>query len=196
MKVCFVGAGSIGRRHIRNLYHLLQGKEITIDLLRSGNGAALNFELTSYIHKIYTSIDDLDPDYDAIFITNPTSCHFSSILQLQHLTKSFFVEKPVFNTTQINLEDSGIDLKKLIYVAAPMRYTAIIQYIKQHLDMSQALSIRCICSTYLPNWHQTKIIALPTVHIKTSEVVSPLILSMNGTILLTCLVFLKKLIVL
>ena len=34
MKVCFVGAGSIGRRHIRNLYHLLQGKEITIDLLR------------------------------------------------------------------------------------------------------------------------------------------------------------------
>ena len=148
MKVCFVGAGSIGRRHIRNLYHLLQGKEITIDLLRSGNGAALNFELTSYIHKIYTSIDDLDPDYDAIFITNPTSCHFSSILQLQHLTKSFFVEKPVFNTTQINLEDSGIDLKKLIYVAAPMRYTAIIQYIKQHLDMSQALSIRCICSTY------------------------------------------------
>lgn len=34
-----------------------------------------------------------------------------------------------------------------------MRYTAIIQYIKQHLDMSQALSIRCICSTYLPNWH-------------------------------------------
>ena len=153
MKVCFVGAGSIGRRHIRNLYHLLQGKEITIDLLRSGNGAALNFELTSYIHKIYSSIDDLDPDYDAIFITNPTSCHFSSILQLQHLTKSFFVEKPVFNTTQINLEDSGIDLKKLIYVAAPMRYTAIIQYIKQHLDMSQALSIRCICSTYLPNWH-------------------------------------------
>lgn len=59
----------------------------------------------------------------------------------------------MFNTTQINLEDSGIDLKKLIYVAAPMRYTAIIQYIKQHLDMSQALSIRCICSTYLPNWH-------------------------------------------
>lgn len=55
---------------------ILQGKEITIDLLRSGNGAALNFELTSYIHKIYTSIDDLDPDYDAIFITNPTSCHF------------------------------------------------------------------------------------------------------------------------
>ena len=53
MKVCFVGAGSIGRRHIRNLYHLLQGKEITIDLLRSGNGAALNFELTSFIHKIY-----------------------------------------------------------------------------------------------------------------------------------------------
>lgn len=103
MKVCFVGAGSIGRRHIRNLYHLLQGKEITIDLLRSGNGAALNFELTSYIHKIYTSIDDLDPDYDAIFITNPTSCHFSSILQLQHLTKSFLWKNQCLTLLKLTL---------------------------------------------------------------------------------------------
>ena len=103
MKVCFVGAGSIGRRHIRNLYHLLQGKEITIDLLRSGNGAALNFELTSYIHKIYTSIDDLDPDYDAIFITNPTYMHYSTLKELYKYSKNFFVEKPVFDKLDYDL---------------------------------------------------------------------------------------------
>lgn len=153
MKVCFVGAGSIGRRHIRNLYELMEGQDLIIDLFRSGKGRPLEDSLRRCIRSVYTDAKEMEKDYDAFFITNPTSCHLDSILQFQNYTKAFFVEKPVFDTTQIDLLKSGIDLDKLFYVAAPMRYTSVIRYVKEHMDLSDLLSMRCICSTYLPNWH-------------------------------------------
>ena len=47
----------------------------------------------------------------------------------------------------IKYRDSSI-----YYVACPLRYNSVIQYLKRNLDISKVISVRCICSSYLPNW--------------------------------------------
>ena len=40
----------------------------------------------------------------------------------------------------------------MYYVACPLRYNAVIQYIKKYIDINQVISIRSISSSYLPEW--------------------------------------------
>ena len=84
MKVCFIGAGSIGRRHIRNLSKLIPKQNLTIDLFRSGLGVSLDTETQKLIHKTFTNVSQMDADYDIIFITNPTSLHLDTLLKFQN----------------------------------------------------------------------------------------------------------------
>ena len=64
---------------------------------------------------------------------------------------AFFIEKPVFVTGEEDIaefEDSG----KTFYVACPLRYTGVISYLKDNIEFSKVYSIRCISSSYLPEW--------------------------------------------
>ena len=45
-------------------------------------------------------------------------------------------------------------MKKKIYVACPLRYTQIIQKAKIILQKEKIISIRSICSSYLPDWRK------------------------------------------
>ena len=87
-----------------------------------------------------------------VFITNPTSFHLEAALKFRPHTKSLFIEKPVFNGFEI---DDAI-IKKLdeipSYVACPLRYNPVLQYVKQHIDLSKVISVRAISSSYLPDW--------------------------------------------
>jgi predicted dehydrogenase len=38
------------------------------------------------------------------------------------------------------------------YVACPLRYTDVIQYIKKNIDVQKVNSVRAISSSYLPDW--------------------------------------------
>ncbi|ODM05631.1 Gfo/Idh/MocA family protein [Eisenbergiella tayi] len=152
MKICFIGAGSIGRRHIRNLSKLIPKHDLTIDLFRSGFGTPLDPETQKLIHKTYTNISQMNRDYDIIFITNPTSLHLNTLLQFQNHANAFFIEKPLFSNTCLSPKEIGLNTDKIYYVAAPMRYTALFQYIQTHIDFNQVYSIRCICSSFLPDW--------------------------------------------
>ena len=38
------------------------------------------------------------------------------------------------------------------YVACPLRYNAVIQYIKDNIDLQDVISVRSISSSYLPDW--------------------------------------------
>lgn len=152
MKVCFIGAGSIGRRHIRNLSKLIPKQNLTIDLFRSGLGVSLDTETQKLIHKTFTNVSQMDADYDIIFITNPTSLHLDTLLKFQNYANAFFIEKPLFNDTHLSPKDINLNENKIYYVAAPMRYTSLFQFINSHINFNQVYSIRCICSSYLPDW--------------------------------------------
>ncbi len=150
MNFCFIGLGSIATRHINNLKTIL-GNDASIDVLRSGNGKELSDELNAKIEKVCYSVSELEEHYDALFITNPTSKHYDTLKE--HLNRSdfFFVEKPVFETGDEDIS-TFVDSGKVIYTACPLRYTNVIQYLKQNVDFPKVYSMRCISSSYLPDW--------------------------------------------
>lgn len=150
-KVCFIGLGSIATRHIKNLKDIF-GDKIEIDVLRSGNGKLLDDTLQSMIERVYYDYESLPKGYDVMFVTNPTRLHYETLQKVQEHAKHFFIEKPVFETGK---EDTtALQLKKdsIYYVASPLRYTNVIQYLKENVDFNEVYSMRCISSSYLPDW--------------------------------------------
>ncbi|MBQ9991398.1 MAG: Gfo/Idh/MocA family oxidoreductase [Lachnospiraceae bacterium] len=151
LKVCFVGLGSIATRHIRNLKDLYCEK-ITIDALRSGKNIEPDNQNKMFINRIYYDYSELPDDYDVIFITNPTKLHYDTLKNCQKYGKHFFIEKPVFETGEEDLERLQCKEGSIYYVACPLRYTGVIEYLKENINFSKIHSVRCISSSYLPEW--------------------------------------------
>lgn len=105
------------------------------------------------LRKIYFGFDTINEEYDAIFITNPTEYHIESLKNAMKYGRNFFIEKPVTSIHQLR-EVQSLILKKnaVFYVACPLRYHAVIQYIKNNIDLHQVISVRSISSSYLPDW--------------------------------------------
>lgn len=153
-KIAVVGLGSIGKRHIKNIDKVLKERNVkySIDIIRRDVTKEIDSEIGSCISDIYSEESDIPTDYDVIFITNPTNLHYDTILKYKNNTSNMFIEKPVFDRT--NLRVSELDLKEdgIYYVACPLRYCKVIQYIKNNIDIAKVHSLRAICSSYLPNW--------------------------------------------
>lgn len=152
-KIAVIGFGSIGKRHIQNMEIVLAGRGCTfqLDLIRSGQGQGVRANLSGLVHSVYSTSDSIPKDYDIIFVTNPTSSHFETILKFSDHTRCFFIEKPVFhqyNVDIVQLENLG----NVCYVACPLRYHKVIQYIKEQINLDEVYSIRAISSSYLPEW--------------------------------------------
>lgn len=154
LKACFVGMGSIAKRHIANLYEVCSQRNLEpqIDVVRRSGGVE-DPALTGYINRVYTDIADVPSDYDVVFITNPTDYHLDTLAVYHEKGKHFFIEKPL--TSYRKLEDTfRMEYRpdSVYYVACPLRYTAVLQYIKEHVDVDSVISARCISSSYLPDW--------------------------------------------
>ena len=148
MEFLIVGYGSMGQRHARNLRKICakNGLSCSIDLLRTRSTDA-----PEGIRGVYTSKDQFPGTYDAIFITNPTATHYETLVDLIELSGAFFIEKPVFDRTDYDLDFLDRE-EKVLYVAAPMHYKPAISWLKEHFDFSEAFSLRSISSSYLPDW--------------------------------------------
>lgn len=152
MKVCFIGAGSIGKRHIRNLASILsqRGVQCEIHLLRKTN-VVLEDSISNLISREVRVISDLDASYDAIFITNPTYKHYDTIVGVLDRSDFFFIEKPVFEKSSIDIGDLLTQNKKF-YVACPLRYTQVFKLAKEVVQSEEVYSVRAISSSFLPDW--------------------------------------------
>lgn len=153
MKICMIGMGSIGSRHVRNLGEELnkRGYSYVIDAVRSRN-KPLEPLMRGLISTEYESIDQLEEDYDIIFITNPTSLHFSTIKKAVEKTRNMFIEKPVFDHCNYKLHEIPWKKGGIYYVACPLRYSPVISYLKEALNGERVYSLRAISSSYLPDW--------------------------------------------
>lgn len=150
MKVCFVGIGSIAKRHIRNLINICNAKgiELQIDAYRRFSN-----DKPEGISNIYNTIEDVPEDYDIIFITNPTEKHLETLRLFHDKGKHFFIEKPVVSVNQINeAKEFQLHDNAVYYIACPLRYNAVIQYIEEHISVDDVISVRSVSSSYLPEW--------------------------------------------
>lgn len=150
MKVCFVGIGSIAKRHIRNLGEICneRGIDLQIDAFRRSST-----DKPEGVYDIYNTIESVPMDYDIIFITNPTEKHLETLRLFHDKGKHFFIEKPVVSVNQINeAKEFQLHNNAVYYIACPLRYNAVIQYIKEHISVDDVISVRSISSSYLPEW--------------------------------------------
>lgn len=153
MKVLFCGLGSMGSRHLRNLHYIMKERSeiIVCHALRSSK-RRLPQQVEEILTKEFSAWDNVDGNYDCIFITNPTYMHYETLQQAVLHSKRIFVEKPVFFSGQEDLSQIKITPEHVCYVAAPLRYTGIVQYLKQYLQDKNVFSVRAMCSSYLPEW--------------------------------------------
>ncbi len=151
LKVCFVGIGSIAKRHIRNLNEVCAGRNIKVRIdafRRSGSE-----EKPEGVSGIYHTLEELPSDYDVIFITNPTEYHLQTLEAFHDRGRHFFIEKPVVSLGHMG-EALQFPLRKdsIYYVACPLRYNAVIRYIRKNIRPGDVISVRSISSSYLPDW--------------------------------------------
>lgn len=151
MRALFVGLGSIGTRHLKNLCGRCasRGIPLQVDALRSST-RPLPPQTAALLRQQFTESDKLG-HYDLLFITNPTNLHFSAIRELAGKADCLFIEKPIFEDGRYSLEDAGLAGKKAL-VAAPMRYCGAFLALKEELQGRRVYSARLICSSYLPDW--------------------------------------------
>ncbi|MFL2109901.1 Gfo/Idh/MocA family protein [Marinilactibacillus psychrotolerans] len=152
-KIALIGLGSIGKRHLLNIDKVLKEKNIkySVDLIRR-NRETLDPSINQLISFTYTKFEEVPSDYDIIFVTNPTHLHYSTIEKFISKTKHMFIEKPLFDETTYNLSKLKFKSDSTYYVACPLRYTKVIQYVKNQIDLNNINSVRSVCSSYLPDW--------------------------------------------
>ncbi|WP_342420762.1 Gfo/Idh/MocA family oxidoreductase [Paenibacillus sp. FSL E2-0178] len=153
-KIAMIGLGSIGTRHLFNIVKVLQERRISysIDLIRRVTNKEIREDIRSIITHVYTDYSEVPDDYDVIFVTNPTFLHFDTVKSYLSKTKHMFIEKPVFSDSAVPVQELMLNERGIYYIACPLRYTDVIQYVKNEVDLSKVYSVRAICSSYLPHW--------------------------------------------
>lgn len=156
LKICMIGLGSIGKRHLGNLVKVLEERGIIyqVDALRSSRKKE-GEETNPVICRQYYRVGDMPDDYDIIFITNPTILHYVTLQKTLNKTKHMFIEKPLFDDDNydmglLNWEGNGI-----YYVACPLRHKEIMKYVKEEIiQREEIVSARIISTSYLPRWRK------------------------------------------
>ena len=156
----FIGLGSIGSRHLKNLHTICAERGITLaaDALRSDPGRPLRPGVAELLRAQFTALDDpaARGHYDLAFITNPTSLHAEALQSLRGWAGALFIEKPIFSADQAGLDPAALlDPGQKAYVAAPMRWCGVMLALKNRLEAGadgRPYCARVLCSSYLPDW--------------------------------------------
>lgn len=153
-QIAFVGMGSIGKRHLNNVCQLItsQGDSYSIDLYRSSMTRGLPEDVNALVANQYLYSKEVQREYDMVFITNPTSLHLDTAVKFLPFTKAFFIEKPVFGSFEEDEQIVAMLDEIPSYVACPLRYNPVLQYVKQNVELEKVISVRAMSSSYLPDW--------------------------------------------
>lgn len=168
MKALFIGLGSIGQRHLRNLKSVYRG-DIEIIAYRSKNSnviiqSDMSTEIcqsldTYYgIKSFYDFNSVLKQNPDIAFIITPTSLHAETAITLAKAGCHLFIEKP------LSVDLDGMDeLRSIIgqnkiklFVGFQLRFYSLLQRVKSLLNSGAAgnlLYARAKFGTYLPFHH-------------------------------------------
>jgi predicted dehydrogenase len=158
VKILVFGAGSIGRRHITNLFHIGMS-DITV---ADPSAAALD-KARQINPKLITSSSDPGKalslaKFSAVFVCSPPQHHLSQFDAAIEHGAHVFIEKP-FTLSCEGAEAilRKADAKKLkVMTAFNMRYLELLTKMKALLDegrIGRVLGCRIGLSSYMPVWH-------------------------------------------
>ena len=155
MRVLIVGCGSIGRRHLRNLYQLC---DVEIIAYRRTLHESEELEREFNLRAFPDLAEALREKPQFALITNPTSLHVPIATEVARAGCHLFIEKPLSHSVD------GIDeLVRLVkerglvsFVAFNFRFHPGLQLINSLIDegrIGRVLSIDAQVGQYLPDWH-------------------------------------------
>jgi predicted dehydrogenase len=147
------GLGSIGKRHLRILKELGEFKFIA---LRSGKS---NTEALGIADIEITEISNISEfKTDGALITNPTSLHIETAIEIAKAGIPMFIEKPLGK--DLNRIDELIEIVKKKNLPVLMGYNFIfhpgIAEIKRLISedkIGKVLASKSQFGTYMPGWH-------------------------------------------
>ena len=168
MRVLFVGLGSAGQRHLRNLkkicgsdveimaYRVRKLQRVFDDQMHIVEGKELDAEYDINVFDSYERALQAQPD--VVFITNQNSRHMECALKAAMAGCHLFVEKPISNTLDgiDRLKDIVKDHKKIAYVGYQNRLHPCIKKAREILNSGRLGNIYMVYSElgeYLPKMH-------------------------------------------
>ena len=165
--ILFLGMGSIGQRHHRNLKKT--DKKLNFFCIRSKNNSPqLNDNLKVLKKKLNPNLIGIKEirwneikqyNIDTAFITNPTSLHVNTALKLIKNNVNLFIEKPLSNNLKnIYFLKKQLNKKKLnCEIGFQNRYHDLLIKLKKIIDKKKyGKIVKCnieFCH-YLPNHHK------------------------------------------
>ena len=159
MKIIFFGIGSIAKKHIEILR---KDKRNSLFSFRSRTNL-------KYVKRVndYKEILEIKPEI--AFITNPTSHHQKTLLDVHKFNMNIFLEKPITNNLKdfLKFKEKYKNYKKTIYVAYNQRFNPLINYLNvKYLKKTIPLSVNLICSSNLNSWRKKNSLHYYSAHKK------------------------------
>lgn len=169
MKILFIGLGSAGQRHMRNLKRILgEEAEFIAYRVRKLNRLFddnLNVVEGQSVGEAYhiKEFDDLekalDEQPDVAFISNPNSMHIPCAIQVARRGIDIFLEKPVSSSMEGIEELQRIVKEKqlILYVGYQMRLHPCIAKLKKDIEnerIGKIVSVDCQMGELLTRMHK------------------------------------------
>lgn len=167
-KALFVGLGSIGQRHLRNLRRIA-GNSIDVIAYRATRSVPVLSDKLKVIENgdiptLYNvrEFNDLDQALaekpDMVFITNPTSLHIPVAMKAVAAGCHLFMEKPISHDWE-GVEEliDLVDQKGVVaLVGYQFRFHPTLKLIAEWLEqkrIGRLISGHLFLGEYLPGWH-------------------------------------------
>ena len=157
IKLFVVGAGSIGKRHIKNAISIGINPDNIISLDKRDDRIEEVKKLG--VKKTYKDFDKaLREDFNAAIICSPTSMHIEQSIKLAGKKKHLLIEKPL--DSKLDGADELLKISKsnnlTVMIAYIFRFSPAVKFIKKKLSeniIGKILYFRGEFSEYLPDWH-------------------------------------------
>ena len=150
MKILIIGLGSIGKNHLKSIRSILPSADLFA--LRSTSKS----EKVDGVQNIHILEPILANTISFAIISNPTSEHKKTILQLINYGFPLFIEKPLYSSLDLEELINQITYKSIFsYVACNLRFLNCIKFIKEQIHQQKYLRINEInvyCGSFLPDW--------------------------------------------
>ncbi len=151
IKVLVIGAGSIGRRHAKNLLTL--GAKVGI--YDVDQKLAEEFSGESRFEHVKDFSKALDNgDYRAALVCTPSHLHISTALSIAENEIDLFIEKPLSNTLEgVSQLLDKIRTKRLVCMCGfNLRYEPGLKRLKTQIDPGRVAFAEIENGSYLPGW--------------------------------------------
>lgn len=155
MKLAVIGCGSIGQRHIRNLFSLGCNDIVGYD----SSASRREYVLQNHGIKAASNLQQaLDFEPQAALICTPPVSHGKLAFEFAKKGCHLFIEKPLsHNLDYLDLLEKEVDDRQLVtLIGCNFKFHPSFVRMKQILSERQIgniLSARCQFGQYLPDWH-------------------------------------------